>query len=159
MIPGFIWPSGASKSKEAILTKPWLPMGRPCPWIPDPLEGHVGLAGAYALKGSVSEAIREYREALRINPEAADVHNNVGVLLARQGRLPEAIAAYQEAIRLNPNLAEAYNNLGVIYWQKSSLSEARRAFQEALKRDPRHPAARANLDRLVSSPPGAGNRN
>ena len=123
---------------------------------PGSLEGHAGLAGAYALKGAVSEAIREYREALRINPEAAEVHNNVGVLLARQGRLPEAIAAYQEAIRLNPNLAEAYNNLGVVYWQKGSLSEAVGAFQEALNRDPRHPAARANLDRLLASPPGAG---
>jgi len=124
---------------------------------PGSLEGHAGLAGAYALKGAVPEAIQEYREALRINPEAAEVLNNLGVLFARQGRLPEAIAAYQEALRLNPNLAEAYNNLGVVYWQKSSLSEARRAFQEALKRDPRHPAARANLDRLLSSPPGAGN--
>jgi Tfp pilus assembly protein PilF/4-amino-4-deoxy-L-arabinose transferase-like glycosyltransferase len=119
---------------------------------PGSLEGHVGLAGAYALKGAVPEAIREYREALRINPEAAEVHNNVAILFARQGRLLEAIAACQEAIRLNPNLAEAYNNLGVFYWQESSLSEARRAFQEALKRDPRHPAARANLNRLLSFP-------
>jgi Flp pilus assembly protein TadD len=51
-------------------------------------------------------------------------------------------------------LAEAYNNLGVVYWQKRSLSAAREAFQEALKRDPRHPAARANLHRLLSSSPG-----
>jgi Flp pilus assembly protein TadD/4-amino-4-deoxy-L-arabinose transferase-like glycosyltransferase len=123
---------------------------------PGSVEGHAGLAGAYAVKGAVSEAIQEYREALRINPEAAEIQNNVGFLLACQGHLQEAITAYQEAIRLNPNLAEAYNNLGVVYWQKKSLSEARGAFQEALKRNPGHPAARANLDRLLSSPRPGG---
>ncbi len=157
--PRFHLAFGRAQERGGDLDQALASYGKALSLDPGSLEGHVGLAGAYALKGSVPEAIREYREALRINPESAEVHNNVGVLLARQGRIPEAVAAYQEAIRLNPNLAEAYNNLGVVYWQKRSLSEARRAFQEALKHDPRHPAARANLDRLVSSPPGAWNPN
>ena len=157
--PRFHLAFGRAHERGGDLDQALASYGKALSLDPGSLEGHVGLAGAYALKGSVPEAIREYREALRINPEAAEVHNNVGVLLTRQGRLPEAVAAYQEAIRLNPNLAEAYNNLGVVYWQKGSLSEARRAFQEALKHDPRHQAARANLDRLVSPPPGAWNPN
>ena len=47
------------------------------------------------------EAIAEYQAALRIEPDDADAHYNLGNALARMpGRLPEAIAEYQAALRI-----------------------------------------------------------
>ena len=57
-------------------------------------------------------AIREYREALRLEPGAADVHNNLGGLLAEGGNLAGARAEFEEALRLKPDYAEARANLG-----------------------------------------------
>ena len=50
--------------------------------------------------------------AIRLKPDNAEAHNNLGVSLNDQGKLDEAIAEYREAIRLKPEHVEAHNNLG-----------------------------------------------
>jgi Flp pilus assembly protein TadD len=41
--------------------------------------------------GRTSDAIDEYKEALRINPDYAEAHNNLGNALVQTGRASEAI--------------------------------------------------------------------
>ena len=53
-------------------------------------------------------------ETLRINPDIAKVHFDLGVAYGEQGRTDEAIREYQAALRINPDYAEAHYNLGVI---------------------------------------------
>ena len=60
----------------------------------------------------MDEAIREYQEALRLQPDDAKAHNNLGIALDQKGQLDEAIRQYQEAIRLKPDYALAHNNFG-----------------------------------------------
>ena len=63
-------------------------------------------------------AMAYFEAALRIRPDYAEAHNNLGnVLLKIPGRLNDAIAHYQEAVRLNPNLADAHYNLAIA-WSK-----------------------------------------
>ena len=45
-------------------------------------------------------------EALRLQPENADTHNNLGAALARLGRFNEAIAHYSEAQKIQARQAE-----------------------------------------------------
>ena len=62
--------------------------------------------------GRVAEAIREYQELLRLNPNDAQVHNGLGVALAQTpGRMPDAVVQFQTALRLKPDYVEARNNL------------------------------------------------
>ena len=63
-------------------------------------------------QGKLDEAIAAYREAIRLKPDYAEAHSNLGIALAGQGKLDEAIAEYREAIRLKPDYAAAHNNLG-----------------------------------------------
>src|SRR5512135_443118 len=49
---------------------------------------------AYYLQGRFAEAEACYREALRLRPDEAETHNNLGAALADQGRLDAAIASY-----------------------------------------------------------------
>ena len=68
---------------------------------------------AYRRRGDLDLAIRDYTEAIRLNPRAADAFNNRGNAYQNSGDFERALADYDEAIRLNPAYAHAYNNRGV----------------------------------------------
>ena len=50
----------------------------------------------------MDEAIREYRDAIRINPDYAGAHNNLGIALKKKGLVDEAIREYENFIRCAP---------------------------------------------------------
>jgi tetratricopeptide (TPR) repeat protein len=66
---------------------------------------------ALARSGRYEDAAAAFREAIRLEPELAGAHNNLGCALAALGRFEEAGAAFREAVRLRPDYAEARRNL------------------------------------------------
>jgi tetratricopeptide (TPR) repeat protein len=52
----------------------------------------------------MSDAIEEFRAAIRSKPDYVSAHFNLGSALARQERYEEALPEFTEALRLNPNL-------------------------------------------------------
>ena len=62
--------------------------------------------------GRFDEAIVVCRQAVRLKPDLAEAHSNLGNALKGKRQLDEAIVSYRQAIRLKPDLAEAHNNLG-----------------------------------------------
>ena len=52
-----------------------------------------------------------FHTAVRLKPDYAEAHNNLGNALTALGRVEEAAASFQEAVRLRPDYAEAHNNL------------------------------------------------
>ena len=42
---------------------------------------------------------------MRINPDNAIAHNNLGVVFARKGNAKEAVSQFSEAIRIDPDYA------------------------------------------------------
>ncbi|CEG12360.1 hypothetical protein MSIBF_A2190001 [groundwater metagenome] len=67
------------------------------------LNAHNNLGNLLGDLKRFEEAEKEYREAIRLNPNYADAHNNLGNLLGDLKRFEEAEKEYREAIRLNPN--------------------------------------------------------
>ena len=61
----------------------------------------------------MQEAIGHYEQALRIKPDYAEAHNNLGIALVQAGRMQEAIGHYEQALRIKPDYAEAHYNLGM----------------------------------------------
>jgi tetratricopeptide (TPR) repeat protein len=57
--------------------------------------------------GRNEEAEKEYREAIRINPDDHAAHYNLGILLKESGRSEEAEKEYQEVVRINARDAGA----------------------------------------------------
>jgi protein O-mannosyl-transferase len=106
---------------------------------------HDSLGAALAKKGQSDEAIHQYQEAIRINPDYARAHNNLGFALDKKGQTDEAIRQYEETIRLEPNHAEVHNNLGAALAEQGQSDEAIRHYQAALRLKPDHAEAHNNL--------------
>jgi len=61
--------------------------------------------------GRIEEAIAQFDEVVRLNPNDPGAHNNLGSALAAQGRFEEAINHFHEALRLSPADVNVLNNL------------------------------------------------
>jgi len=96
-------------------------------------------------QGKVEEAIIDYREALRINPNNPEAQINLGNALLQQGHEDEAIAHYHEALRLDPSSTKAQYNLGNALLQQGRPAEAITQFHEALKLNPNNAEVHNNL--------------
>src|SRR5204863_311287 len=74
---------------------------------PQTAGSHNNLGLAWAAKGEMAMAIKEYYVALAINPNYEKAHYNLAVALIAEGRLDEAIAHLKEALRLKLGWATA----------------------------------------------------
>ena len=72
-------------------------------------------------QGKRDEAIESYQRALKIKPDHADAHYNMGNVLKDQGKRDEAIESYQRALRIKPDYAEAHNNMGNVLKDQGKL--------------------------------------
>jgi tetratricopeptide (TPR) repeat protein len=99
---------------------------------------HNNLGIVYAEQGRLPEAVDEFNASLRIKPDHAKAHMNLGnVLRQMPGRMPDAIAEYETALQLQPSLLPAHKNLAIALAQMPSrLPEAVTEFQAALRLDP-----------------------
>jgi len=79
---------------------------------------------ALEAKGSLDAAIREFTEAVRLQPDYARAHFNLGGALTRSGQLDAAIEEFQNALRIMPDYAAAQTNLAMVReMKKRSVKE------------------------------------
>jgi protein O-GlcNAc transferase len=112
---------------------------------------HYNLGKAFKDRGQLTDAIANYREALRWLPAFPEAHNNLGVALKACGRIDEAVASYREALRLRPDFPDAHNNLGNVLLARAQRAEATACFREALRLRPSFPEAHNNLGNALLS--------
>ena len=97
------------------------------------------------------EAVALIERSLELEPDRADWHSNLGIVLQdrlRAGRRP--IAAYRRAIALDPDHANAHNNLGVVLRAQDKPVEAEAAYRIAIRINPEHSDAYHNLGVLLN---------
>jgi len=93
----------------------------------------------------------EYREAIRVDPDDAEAHNNLALLLETLKRYDEAELEYREAIRADPNFAAAHNSLGFRLEDRGRYDEAELEYREAIRADPNLAAAHYYLGVLLET--------
>jgi protein O-GlcNAc transferase len=76
------------------------------------------------------------REALRLNPESGDLHNDLGFALRPQGKLDEALAAFTRASELKPGSRAAWNNRATLLVMFGQYRAAVEAHRKVLAIDP-----------------------
>jgi tetratricopeptide (TPR) repeat protein len=103
------------------------------------------------IPGRLDEAIARYEEALRLNPDLTEAHNNLGKAFNDEGRTREAIAQYEEVLRLKPGIAVAHNNLGSALNAVGRTKEAIVQYEAALRLKPDLAEAHDNLGNALNS--------
>jgi tetratricopeptide (TPR) repeat protein len=96
-------------------------------------------------RGDLTRADTMIRQALKLRPDFADAHLNLGNVLQAGGRPAEAAECYRRAIALSPGSAMAYSNLARVLNELGQCEEAIESSRKALQLDPATPAGQINL--------------
>ena len=84
------------------------------------------------------EAVTNYRQAIKLNPNFSWSYYKLGQALAQLKNWEQAITTYQKAIKLNPNFPWSYHHLGNALLQLEKWEEAVNAYQSFLKLNSHH---------------------
>jgi serine/threonine-protein kinase len=103
------------------------------------------LGSAVFTRRDLDEAMTEFREAIRLQPDSIGAHGNLGAALLARGRWGEAIAEFREVIRLQPNDARAHSDLGASLARQGEWAEAITECREAIRLRPDDAEAHNNL--------------
>ena len=95
------------------------------------------LAATLGRDGRVDEAIAEYREAIRLQPDSVHAWSSLGVLLCEVKHDATAAAeAFRQAIQLDPENGPAHYNLANALQAEGQADEAIAEYREAIRLDP-----------------------
>ncbi|MBK3773691.1 tetratricopeptide repeat protein [Azospirillum brasilense] len=99
------------------------------------------LGDAFQAQGDAGapQAIDALHRAVRLDPNQAEVHHDLGVVLRRAGRLDEAVDSLLRAIAVKADLAPAHMNLGNTLLERGDDDAARDSLRRALALGPASP--------------------
>lgn len=101
--------------------------------------------------GDAAGAEQSFRGALRLAPELAEAHANLGILLENRGAADAAVACYRRSIALNPHYAQTHSNLGCLLAARKDFAAAEAAHRSAVALAPDSAAAWSNFGVLLAS--------
>ena len=87
-------------------------------------------------QNEADNAIAEYREALKINPNNIEAHLKMGFLLYNVKKSEEGMAHLEKAIQLDPDNALVHHDLGMALLHQRKYDQAVNHLSEALRRMP-----------------------
>lgn len=87
---------------------------------------------AFQAKGETDRALRDYDQAIALDPENGAAYGNRGAIHADRGEDQRAIADFDQAIRIDPSDAFATRNRGVTHVRLHDEAAALRDFDKAI---------------------------
>jgi len=74
---------------------------------------------ALEASGELASATEETRRAIALEPNRAELHDDLGSLLTQQGLTSEAIREFAAALELQPTLGTAHFHMGALRYTKN----------------------------------------
>lgn len=119
--------------------------GRLTDMVPDRVDGWLCRANALNSLGQFAEALAAYQHALVIEPEAPDLHHNVGVMLLRLGNIGKSLIALKHAAKLGLDHPALHRNLGHALLQDGDHISSEMHFRRAITLAPMHHSTHSGL--------------
>lgn len=120
--------------QDAVLRQPQDPMA------------HYNLGVALVEERRPAEAMVQFEETLRLDPEHIGALDNLGMILRDVGRRDEAMAHFEHALRIDPTDAIAHNNLAAALITSGRPNDALGHLEQALRFDPDEPKSKVHLN-------------
>ena len=98
-----------------------------------------------------AEAETDFRAALRLDPQNADLHLGLGTILHSRDNLDGTVAEYRESVRLNPNADTAHSMLGTVLQEKGDWDGDLAEQREALRLNPNNERAHVQLGTALAA--------
>jgi tetratricopeptide (TPR) repeat protein len=114
---------------------------------------HADLGRAYAELQLHDRAIAQYREALNLSPEFADIRTRLGQLLKDAGQYEAALRELRKVKLDRPKYVPGRISLGVTHFKMGEMNQARLEWREVLELDPENRTAGMYLrmvDQLIA---------
>lgn len=111
----------------------------------DEIALHIKQGADYYRRSRFDLAADEFRIALSLNGNYADVHNQLGITLNGIGDYAGAAAEFGRAIEINPQYVEARTNLALTLKTAGKFAEATENFRVVLEQDPTNAVAMSHL--------------
>ena len=101
----------------------------------DNVMARISLGNVLQQGGQISEAMAQYREVLRLDPNQAHANLDLGAALVMTGQLEEATNCFARALRSRPDWSGAHLNLGHTLFALGDFSGALTHYVEAVRLD------------------------
>ncbi|MCR4288194.1 MAG: tetratricopeptide repeat protein, partial [Deltaproteobacteria bacterium] len=114
--------------------------------VPDNPYVRANLAWGFHKQGDKQNAIKEYKEVIRIGKEkTTESLINLASIYMEMGNFKDAIATYGDALKRAPNNAGAHYNIAMAYTRMRDLVNARIHYKEVIRQNPWNDNAYHNL--------------
>ena len=91
---------------------------------------------AYVKKHVLDAAIKDYSEAIQIDPNFAEAYIDRAVVFSLENKYDLAFEDYEQAVRLKPHYVNIYNNRGCTYRSKGEIARSISDFTTAITIEP-----------------------
>lgn len=109
------------------------------------LRTHYEAARAAQRAGELAKAVEEYRAVVRLAPQMAEAHVNLGLLCHALGALEESARELETADKIRPGLAGVHLYLGIDYARLNQSVRAIPLLRKAVEAEPARKEARSWL--------------
>jgi len=103
---------------------------------PDNAALHNNLGNQYVIRNQMKDALREFREAARLDRDSPVPWNNIGTTYKKMGKLGQAMDAFKHSVDIDERYALGYYNIGTIFDERGDYDNAIESYLKAVSLKP-----------------------
>ena len=108
-------------------------------------QDNISSVRGYIEARDYDKALKILRDALKKEPDNAELHGWMGIAMVEMGNAGQAALEFRKAIAIEPGSADFHNGLGYAMLAMESVDEAVVSFKEAVRINPKHADAHYGL--------------
>ena len=116
----------------------------------DDWASHYNMGNYLSQRGDLRAALKSFRTAVRLRPDAVPPLINASMIYAGQKQPVKAEQLLRQALKSAPNSAPANFNFGLLLAEQNDLAGAEKHLKKALKADPNMSQAAFNLGIILA---------
>ncbi|MGC9324498.1 MAG: tetratricopeptide repeat protein [Desulfomonilia bacterium] len=106
---------------------------------------HMVLSGLLESNGQKEEALKQIKQAIKLDPDQAYLYHGLAQYYTRNNMLNDAVKEYEDILNKNPDDLQAAIMLALLEQNSGKIDEAKKVYTYILDKNPKHALAANNL--------------